>query len=589
MLSRRAQIEHVLYAEDYVEKKAADFKAETRYVANIDPKLAASTLFDRARARDLKESYMTLYREAVSIRHCYWDSFSGYWVSLLGPKVPGGSGKKYRLGNRPNISLKMASELLPSTGESILLMRNGETDMRVWTWISGTTGDVESIPSPAGDPSNEASLARPDPNPPAIGSPPRPSSSTAAANESLIDRLDEPIEGVSTTRSGDLRSSVTGPVDKAAETDEIVRQIASLILRQFPELSENQPNSSRTGAESTPETESAESRDDAESSEGSINELPSKGASSVSLIDLQSPGDPGSSKGVSNPPISWDMPALVPQSVSTARSRDAHSPGKRSKSGNNNLQPMKNQAVQKQAGKLAASLPKASNPRLREAGRLPATEKFIEEIEAAMAKLLVTGPYRRGKVELRAELGRVLLSGLDVSALAFNDVSTPSNGWEKAELLKKLGIYFGQPKDIHFTKILTTYSSDIEDMINIKSGEARLWKENPSHAWTVYSFRCALRSKDRPIQFVVDIEDDPTAHDPFSYSIRLLENVGAAQGLLPIYVHAIRRNWDLGIRMSYVNTERAEKAFGCVAISLLQSLSVSYVWHFFAVLRSDGY
>ncbi|KXX77422.1 hypothetical protein MMYC01_205016 [Madurella mycetomatis] len=55
--TRRVQIEHVLYAEDYVGRNATDLTAETRYLANID----------RVRVRSLENSYKTLYQEGVSI------------------------------------------------------------------------------------------------------------------------------------------------------------------------------------------------------------------------------------------------------------------------------------------------------------------------------------------------------------------------------------------------------------------------------------------------------------------------------------------------------------------------------------------
>jgi hypothetical protein len=208
--------------------------------------------------------------------------------------------------------------------------------------------------------------------------------------------------------------------------------------------------------------------------------------------------------------------------------------------------------------------------------QLPATDTFIQGIETAMVEMLATGPYRRGKIELRAEFGRVLLGGLDRTALAFNNIDEPSNGWDKLELLNQLGIYFGEPKDmIHCTRILTTHGGDMEDMINVRAGPSRLWQEEPSHAWTVYSIQCALEFPGKlRTEFVVDLRDDPNSENPFSYSVRSLPG---KSGPLPIFVHAIRRNWDLGIRLSHVNREGKGRAVDFIAKKLLQSLSVSYV------------
>lgn len=193
-----------------------------------------------------------------------------------------------------------------------------------------------------------------------------------------------------------------------------------------------------------------------------------------------------------------------------------------------------------------------------------------------MIRLLQLGPYRRGKVAVCAELGRAILEGVHESGLAFNDVNTPSNGWKKPELVKKLNQSYGMNKGIQFTKVLSTYACDIEDMINITSPNGtRLWAQKPSRAWTIYSFHCALRSTDNLIQFIVDIEDDGTSSGVLSYSVRPHHDPPCADRSMPVYVHAIRRHWDMQIVLSQIKSDRTAKAYECFAKTLLQSLSIS--------------
>ncbi|GAB1310166.1 hypothetical protein MFIFM68171_00376 [Madurella fahalii] len=563
--TRRVRIEHVLYAEDYVERNAPDFMAETRYLANIDPKLASSTLFDRARVRNLENAYKALYREGVSIRLCYWDPERQYWVSLLGPKVPGRSGKKSNLGNRPILSTKVAYNPPSVTGVIVSSLQHRETDTKVQSWIESVPDVVAPDSVPASYPKTYVPSAKPLLGSQAANKQPPLVSPPEAAGESLIDSLPEHIADMGMVTPKESNPTAPETVDKAAAIDKITRQLASLLMPLFPELLPDKTPSNTTQAGTMSKVDS---------DDDSPNEFQAKGKET--LIDLQSTTGAGSSKNVPSPQISWDMPALIPQPVNTVQSRDSNLSRAHLGSGSIGFQPMNERTASRQAGKPLTKEQKNLQLELGEPDRLLATEGFTEEIEAAMAKLLATGPYRRGKLELRAELGRVLLMGLDLSALAFNDVNTPSNGWEKAELLKQLSVYFSEPQNIHFTKILTTYASDAEGMINIKTGGTRLWEEKPSSVWTVYSFRCALRIQHRLLQFVVDIEDDSTSSTPFSYLIRPLHGVDGVNGLLPLYVHAIRRNWDLEIRLSHVDTEEAEKALGSYAKTLLQTLSISH-------------
>jgi hypothetical protein len=210
-------------------------------------------------------------------------------------------------------------------------------------------------------------------------------------------------------------------------------------------------------------------------------------------------------------------------------------------------------------------------------GYLPVTEDFVDEIHEAIATLLSSGPYRRGKVEVRAELGRIILERVERSGLAFNNESEKSDGWEKAMLLERLKADFKRDQDIHFTKILTAYAPNIEDMINTEAEGAQIWERKPSCASTTYSFHFGSRSEKDISPFIVDIKDDGTLSTELSYSIRLCHNVSAWDKPMPIYVHAICRHWDLRIVTCHTKTDEVEATYGPFARDLMQSLSILYV------------
>ncbi|KAL2165421.1 hypothetical protein VTH06DRAFT_719 [Thermothelomyces fergusii] len=205
---------------------------------------------------------------------------------------------------------------------------------------------------------------------------------------------------------------------------------------------------------------------------------------------------------------------------------------------------------------------------------LLSSERFIKEIETAITKLLLLGPYRRGKLAVRAELGRIILEKVDRSGLAFNNASTPSNGWTKAQLLRNLNNDFGGSQNISFTKILSTYGCDVGDMVNLQVNGTRLWEEMPSRVWITYSFHCGLRSDKGLSRFIVDIEDCGAGSNQFSSSIRPSDGVEGADKPMPVYVHAICRHWDLRITMTHTKTDELEELYGAFAENLLRSLSV---------------
>ena len=231
--------------------------------------------------------------------------------------------------------------------------------------------------------------------------------------------------------------------------------------------------------------------------------------------------------------------------------------------------------------------PSSHDARTGAPGQLLTIKDFEDETESAMVRHLAIGPYRRGKVAVRAEFGRTVLKSVAYSGIAFNNENTRSDGWNKPALIEGLNKDYGDNKLIHFTNILSTYAHDIEDMINTNVQGARLWEEKPDHSWTTYSFHCAaVGPKDTLFWFIIDIEDDGSSSGSFLYSIRCHDNAPGSDKPMPVYVHAICRHWDLRIVTSHAKTDELEIAFGAFAHKLLQSLSVWYVMECFSMFAA---
>jgi hypothetical protein len=339
------------------------------------------------------------------------------------------------------------------------------------------------------------------------------------------------------------------------------------------------------------------------------------------LIDMLAAVDTTGPRGAPRSAITWGMPSLVPLPTDAAKGdgkpgsgKDLAAMGSSTQNQNPGSTPQMNQRRPQQGasagnklnkgvatGKhettqqtdrktshsygLAALGAQAQLGRLSSldaktegSSQLLATENFVKGVETAMTRLLSVGPYRRGRVAVRVEFGRIILEWVHETGVAFNNVNTPSNGWKEADLLRNLKECYGKNSNIHFTNILSTYAYDIEDMINAKANGTRLWEQQPSRVWTTYSFHCALRSEKNDMSpFIVDVEDGGTPGNAFSYSIRPQNDVPGADKPMPIYVHAICRHWDLRIVTSHVKTDEMERTFGSFANDLMQSLSVLYV------------
>ena len=194
------------------------------------------------------------------------------------------------------------------------------------------------------------------------------------------------------------------------------------------------------------------------------------------------------------------------------------------------------------------------------ANRLEARVCIFQEVGDATSKLVSKGPFLPGKVSFRAEFGRILLSGIDESALAFNAEGTKSDGWPKEDLSERLK----ECKDTSFTKILTRDGADIEHLARICDDKTSqpLWEATPTNR-TVYSFACVSGRFD---EFFLNIE---VGEDKSTYELRTVK-----EDKEPIWVHNLMRNWDIRLVMSHTETAELEKKFGSFAKSMLANLQV---------------
>lgn len=570
-------VQHLMYTEDYIEPGQDEFTVDIRYLANIDPELVSSTLLDRTMVSNLEEAYQMIYRVGASLRLCTWDPARAIRVSLLGPKVTVRRRDKSILGNRPTFSLITSGNRVSFTFEDFRSPNanpvSGVIDP-IETWI-------ESLPVTV-DPVYTVSHAED-----------TDTSSEGQTDGSVDESDDEPREPLNRTAEEAATGDIAGSSPAIIEMSLLDRDVLTTATVNTELSNITQP-------------------------QGIHEELAFTGDDS--LIDMLAAVEIVGSSSALQYSINWSMPPLIPScsNAGDVGEHDAelqeHSLGpsdpaqdeKLPTSGTNLQQDNKtsdNQDIdgfrtdpnQHFEGSLATETQSSATQRRSQSisgpqkmggpdvhsihpqnthsrDNLVVTDGFVGDIEAAIASLLSTGPYRRGRFAVRAEFGRAILGPTDPSGVAFNDMKTPSNGWRKRELQINMAKGFGRNQNILFTNVLSTYASDIVDMVNITPNGSRLWNQRPSRAWTTYSFYCTLRSGEG--QFIVDVKDNGTSSDVWPYSVRPNNHAPGAQQPLPVYVHAIRRHWDLKIAVSHVNTEDTEEAYGSFPNELLKTLRV---------------
>ncbi|KAK4147864.1 uncharacterized protein C8A04DRAFT_33948 [Dichotomopilus funicola] len=567
-LPRLVHISHVVYAENHAKEDAPGFTADIRYLANIDPKLASSTLVDHTLVEQLDETYKMIYRQGCSIRVCLWAPSRNCYVSMFGPKVDVRLRDRTILRRPPTMTFRVA-ERVEFVGEEAIAAAN-----MVNEWI-------DRIAPAAHDEPNPVTETRPVAGEREIGGR---GDLLDFANGGQASCLGTP----DTTISGSL-SKRPKPIDSAADPIQAPRQnLAALGIKQDI-TALNMPTGSRDL------------------------ELPFTGDDC--LVDMFAAVQT-SAVGSPVEKVKWGMSPLIPSPAETPRSGsaapDRQAPGRRGnptqtldreppaprsdfrhpQSGATERPTGSVKTTSSATGQTTKSVDAGDSVNLRRPspmqhqhravatksederpGQMFVTEEFVDELEGALTRHLSIGPYRRGNVTFRAEFGRIILEEIDPSGLAFNCAETASHGWTKAELLSNLNNDLRENKNILFTKVLSTYAYDIEDMINTKVDGNRLWEDKPKHVRAVYSFHCSLRSEKELSPFIIDIEDNDSGGG-FTYTARTAYDAPGAVKQVPVYIHSICRHWDLRVVTSHIQTDDVDAMYGAFAKYLINSLSI---------------
>ncbi|KAJ4296938.1 hypothetical protein N0V88_003854 [Collariella sp. IMI 366227] len=489
--------EHLVYAEDYIDQKDK-ITADIRYLVNIDPRLASSTLLDRAAVINLDHAYKHLYQEGVSIRLCVWDPKRERQFSLFGPKVNPRSSRKSRWANQPkHLVFKQTSKpvvansvfsLAPdlSSGfvfKPVLGTKSPPAPYPVQTWVRNLPNSTDSTreSSPHLDSqTKDGSLTDHCPSKPVL--------------EDLIDLL----AGSSVPQR---EAPKFEPFEKTAQAENEIPGLQNAILTSY-----HSPESSPL------ETQAAEDFLAVEPSPEPVN------GDLISFLD---------------------EPSTTCQATCPKAERD-YRDGAASKTSNSSS--VMDEPIPDSCGAFTATVGLNSGT--------PHTATTTKSQDSA-----------------NLTLGEDCLINMFDAVIPVKPDKTLSS--------KVLTVEAGSNPNMLFTKVLSTYSSDVKDLVNIEIKGSRLWQQAPTRIRTIYSFYCSFRDPEKLRQFVVDIEDDDTSGGNFSYSIRPHTELRHAKKPLPIYVHAICRNWDVRIAIVHSENDAYEFSFGVFARTLVESLCIS--------------
>ncbi|KAK0617951.1 hypothetical protein B0T17DRAFT_317560 [Bombardia bombarda] len=583
---KRPRTEHLLYAEGYVDKsRHQEYTVDTRYMANIDLRLVTSTLLDPESTPNLAKAYQKMYVEGVSVRLCKFDSSRGYHISFLGPKVLSRHKKRTILGNRPvhshhfeikyNLTVThkpskavqlQAPDAFCSTQDSVedLQQHALEQGIQVGEWIKGVPdlwcdSHVHPPTHAYGEDQVKAVAVR--------------KAKMAGRNSDskipVADNYSAALISKAFPKMAQDPPLLAIDVETTASRPSITWNMSPLV----PEIKHIIPNT----AVDSGHTAAIETIDEPSILESAVFDEPLL-VLTTPLIDV-SQSEPTSTR--------------VPQPTATASSKTApsiaDSPDHRKGCPNPKAKPFRTTTNQQGASRkdLVASTMAATAsagagvPRPGPFGRGPQTRhtpnNFSEEVKVAVGSLIQSGPYRRGKITMRVELGRIILNATDESALAFNNAGTKSNGWTKDKLLYLFNQQVTDSKRVQFTKMLTTFAADVEEMISTRETPdgPQLWAPNPQRAWIEYSFRCFLRNADDETMVLWVSIKDGLVDENSRYELRRCETHYCSNVLASIYVHGLLRNWDMRTVFEHTDTNCLDEEFGGIARALISSLQVS--------------
>lgn len=205
---------------------------------------------------------------------------------------------------------------------------------------------------------------------------------------------------------------------------------------------------------------------------------------------------------------------------------------------------------------------------------------FVTSLCNAIGRLTADLPYRRGRIRLQVETGRLYIMDAHPEGLSTNGPGEPASGWPHAEIVSRLDTVCVSPESIIFTKALTLFANDIEGVLGVSRCGGGNVLESPDWQFhsrrVVYELKCqgyvqqtgsAGMAVQRP--FVVEIHAPAEAGGAFTYTLRSVDDARP-----PIWVHCIQGHWDARVVVTYSATDKLEKAYGEFARELLRSMAV---------------
>ena len=186
--------------------------------------------------------------------------------------------------------------------------------------------------------------------------------------------------------------------------------------------------------------------------------------------------------------------------------------------------------------------------------------EFIQDLEEDFQYLMQPTQGFRGRVQVQAEFGRILLNSIPRKHI------TPKGATDCTKSSEQLQSLLDSADFTSFTNVLTTSPGEMPYLLNLTDGKGqKLWeKEKPD--WSVeYEFcfvdRLATHENSR-FRVVIDAESFATRIE----KSRPLDN---------IYIHGICRHWDIKISATGIESGRQlEEKYGDLAKAVKASLHV---------------
>jgi hypothetical protein len=189
--------------------------------------------------------------------------------------------------------------------------------------------------------------------------------------------------------------------------------------------------------------------------------------------------------------------------------------------------------------------------------------EFLQEIDESFQDLMKPAQGFRGKVQVQAEFGRVLLHSIHSKHI------TSKGSTDNTKTSRSLQNLLDSADFTSFTGVLTTSSGEMPYLLTLTDGDAKKLWEKKSPDWTAeYEFFFIDNLAHNPnsrFRVVIDAEG-------FGTQIKSHRSLGS------IYVHGACRHWDFCVTATGIESGRAlEEEFGELATAVESSLYIPWV------------